>query len=527
MRKLLGMYSALFALAVIIVGCGGGNSGSSDTLAGGSDFSGDSQLLNFGSLITRIAGTVQPPVTAGEAGVVVTGVAGGTVSSLILRDTAGNLGETRIAFHSERDGNAEIYSMNTDGTGLSRLTNHPAFDSAPAPSPDGNKIAFVSNRDGDNEIFVMNTDGTGLMQLTSNSVSDHNPAWSPDGTKIVFDSDRDNNREIYTMNADGSAQTRRTFHSSVDGDPAWSPDGTQVAFFSDRTGDREIYVMNVDGSGLLRLTNNTSVDSAPCWSPDNTKIAFHSNREGTWDIYTINRDGSNLKRLTSSSGTNEDPSWSPDGSRIAFHSNRSGDYDIYAMNVDGSAVHPLTTTHGNDLLPYWGSFATRRTLLGKGGLLGTTAAGFLFAQQGDLVQSVVAFNATSQASARVLAQTPSGTGLPNVVFTLSADSLIALSFISGASPAPVNVIGASGEATIATGAVVSFNATSGQVAAVLPYTANRAAGSGVPAITTANGVQIMHGKFLGAWDGSGKNHAPNGASEARLDAGSGKILAVK
>src|SRR5256885_2251960 len=54
----------------------------------------------------------------------------------------------KIAFTSNRDGNDEIYVMNADGTGVTRLTNDPASDSQPAWSPDGSRIAFTSTRDG-------------------------------------------------------------------------------------------------------------------------------------------------------------------------------------------------------------------------------------------------------------------------------------------------------------------------------------------------------------------------------------------
>ena len=53
---------------------------------------------------------------------------------------------SQIAFVSERDGNSEIYVINSDGSGLTNLTNHPADDHAPAWSPDGSRIAFRSRR---------------------------------------------------------------------------------------------------------------------------------------------------------------------------------------------------------------------------------------------------------------------------------------------------------------------------------------------------------------------------------------------
>ena len=87
----------------------------------------------------------------------------------------------RIAFFSDRDGNFEIYVMNADGTGVSRLTDEPGADALPAWSPDGERIVFVSDRSGNEEIFVMNADGTAVEQLTDDPADDVEPAWSPAG----------------------------------------------------------------------------------------------------------------------------------------------------------------------------------------------------------------------------------------------------------------------------------------------------------------------------------------------------------
>ncbi|MDH5682254.1 MAG: hypothetical protein OEZ36_11740, partial [Spirochaetota bacterium] len=81
----------------------------------------------------------------------------------------GEITVTKIAFHSIRDGQNEIYIMNIDGTEQTRLTNNPANDGNPSFSPDGNKIAFSSNRDVDWEIYIMNVDGTGQTNLSNNA----------------------------------------------------------------------------------------------------------------------------------------------------------------------------------------------------------------------------------------------------------------------------------------------------------------------------------------------------------------------
>lgn len=110
----------------------------------------------------------------------------------------------QIAYACDKAGHRDICVMNTDGTGLRRLTDDPAKDGGPDWSPDGKKIAFISDRDGNFEIYAMNADGTGVMRLTSHAGDDSFPAWSPDGTKIAFASNRDGNAEIYVMNADGT-----------------------------------------------------------------------------------------------------------------------------------------------------------------------------------------------------------------------------------------------------------------------------------------------------------------------------------
>ena len=217
----------------------------------------------------------------------------------------------KIAFSSTRDGNYEIYAMNPDGSGVTRLTNNPASDEWPAWSPDSTKIAFMSYRDGNWEIYVMSADGSGVTRLTNNPASDHCPAWSPDGTKIAFNSYRDGNGEIYVMNPDGSNPTRLTNNSADDEQPDWSPDGKKIAFISNRDGNYEIYVMNSDGSGVTRLTNDPAFDGVPAWSPDGKKIVFESDRDGDPEIYVMNSDGSGVTKLTSNSVWDEDPDWQP------------------------------------------------------------------------------------------------------------------------------------------------------------------------------------------------------------------------
>jgi Tol biopolymer transport system component len=284
-------------------------------------------------------------------------------------DASGNTGKTaerrwtvaasgaadRIAFVSDRDGNREIYVMNADGSGQTRVTTSPANDMNPSWSPDRRRLAFTSDRDQQaGDVYAMNADGSAVTRLTTSPAVDRNPAWSPDGARIAFESERQGgNRDVYVMNADGSGVTRLTTAEDADIDPAWSPDGRRIVFASERDGNPEIYVMNADGSGQTRLTSTPLFDYGPTWAPA-SRIAFHSNRTGTFEIWLTNPDGSGQAPITDVPRSQElNPTWSPDGAHIAFQTERDGQSEIYSMNADGSGQTNLTKNPAQEIYPGW------------------------------------------------------------------------------------------------------------------------------------------------------------------------------
>ena len=94
----------------------------------------------------------------------------------------------------------EIYIMNIDGTNQLRITNNNSLEYKPVWSRDGTKIAFTSERDGNAEIYIMNADGTQQTRLTNTfDIDEWATSLSPDGTKIAFESDRDGNWQIFVM----------------------------------------------------------------------------------------------------------------------------------------------------------------------------------------------------------------------------------------------------------------------------------------------------------------------------------------
>ncbi len=297
----------------------------------------------------------------------------------------------RLAFVSERDGDAEIYVMKADGSAQENLTRQPANDSHPSWSPDGRKIAFVSRRDGNAEIYVMNADGSGQRNVTRTPSSDLDPAWSPDGRAIAFVQKKPKPSEtyLYVVNADGSGLRRLTTRPahllnpswSADGKTirygrylvhadgtgqtelprnvplagAWSPDGQRIAFavayrtprVPETESDAGLWVVNADGSGSRRVARKAAW-SNPAWSPDGRRIAFRRfdghlggpqlGSAGPSDLYLVNADGSGLRRLTRHAENLRWFAWSPDGRTIAFLRNK----EVYTVRADGSGERRLT-----------------------------------------------------------------------------------------------------------------------------------------------------------------------------------------
>jgi TolB protein len=272
--------------------------------------------------------------------------------------TTANPPSGTIAFVSERDGNAEIYTINVDGTGLRRLTNDAGKDVNPAWSPDGRLIAFSSDRDGSMKLYVMNADGSNVVRKTSGAGD--NAAWSSDGKRIAYTGvGREYCCAIRIADASGDWSQSSAFSpdsTASSTDPSWSPDGSRVVFASDWNvyDGQQIFMMNSDGSGMRVLVKANAdfsrydageLYAQPSWSPDGTKIAVVAchfaphNCHPYSTVSIVSSDGSGLRMLRFAGGEAR-PAWSGDSQIIAFSSASCGvcRRTIRYAYVDGRAV---------------------------------------------------------------------------------------------------------------------------------------------------------------------------------------------
>ncbi len=99
---------------------------------------------------------------------------------------------TRLTFLSGRPGSPMIYLLTPTGLeqDVKRIGFVGTFNGTPRFSPDGKEIAFSAWLDNRFDLFKLNSDGTGLGRLTKDFGSNESPDYSKDGQFIVFTSKR-------------------------------------------------------------------------------------------------------------------------------------------------------------------------------------------------------------------------------------------------------------------------------------------------------------------------------------------------
>lgn len=271
---------------------------------------------------------------------------------------------TLVVFTSQRDGNPEIYLMDSDGSNQRRVTSTSSNESHPVITTGGDRIIFSSDEAPFRQIYSVNLDGSDRRPLTTDSANHDSPSISPDGKSIVFQSDKNGPTELWIMDADGTNQTQLT-SGGTDALPAFAPAslGKVVVYVGNESGTNQIYNVSYSTgpsggapyvpSAPVRFTpSDTSNQWNPTYSPDGNRIAFNSDIDGPVQVYTAAAGGGDQQRITTDTAVDWKPAYSPDGKKIYFPTTRdAGDVELYAMKTDGSSQTRLTTAAGPDLDP--------------------------------------------------------------------------------------------------------------------------------------------------------------------------------
>ncbi|MBZ0315061.1 MAG: protein kinase [Anaerolineae bacterium] len=270
----------------------------------------------------------------------------------------GPLGRDRVVFVTNRDGDAEIVSINPDArftqASADPITNNDTDDLQPSISGDGNRIAIVREVNGNHDIFWLDKTTQDMRPAVTGRADDVDPAWSPIGDKLAYASNRDGDYEIYIFDPATDETTQVTDNDTDDRAPAWSPDMTKLVFSADD--GRKLVAVDLSTDEHIVFSEEGTTNGAPDWAANGTQIVFASDRDeaGNVEIYLLTLPTREVTRLTDRPGTDDEPVFSPDDRFILFQSDSdNGNFDLWIIAVDGSLLRQVTRERADDTSPDW------------------------------------------------------------------------------------------------------------------------------------------------------------------------------
>lgn len=297
--------------------------------------------------------------------------------------------------------NRDLYVMNIDGTGVTRITKTAQSENSAVWIDNGTRIAFVYAEKGSSpQLWVMNADGTERHAATNIEGGIEGFLFSPDQSKVVLISTVKYNRTAADIYPDlpkatgrviddlmykhwdtwvseiphpfiGSfdGQTVTDLKDIMEGEPyeapmrpfggvesfAWSPDSKILVYTSrKKTGmeyalstNSDLYAYNLTTETTTNLTEGMmGYDTNPAFSPDGRYMAWLSMERDGYEadknrlFIRDNATGQKTDLTSDWDYTIEEFAWNPNGKNIWFIAYHQGVAPIFNMEV---ATHKVTT----------------------------------------------------------------------------------------------------------------------------------------------------------------------------------------
>ena len=242
---------------------------------------------------------------------------------------------------------ADIWRVAADGGGEPKeLIGGEKTENTPRFSPDGRRLAFIATRDGAAQVYIADADGSDVKKLTDLTMGVQPPlVFSPDGKRIAFVSD------VYPECGDEACNKRK--HEEAQKNPVkmrrltrllyrhwdeWRENVRHHAFVADVESGRAVDVTPGDFDAPPFFQE----DAAVAFSPDGRELAFVSNREGgdreAWttnhDVWIVPVAGGTAKKLTPNPASDQQPIFSPDGRTVFVRAQRRAGFESDRWYLD-------------------------------------------------------------------------------------------------------------------------------------------------------------------------------------------------
>ena len=253
----------------------------------------------------------------------------------------------------EVEAQSEIFAVRPDGSGLRQLTFNEHFDADPTWSPDRRYVAYKSVRDGQADIWVLDTRSGEERRITETDMEKWRLAWSPRGDTIAYTGIYEERSDIFIVGVEGGEPRNLTEPVGIEWawGPSWSPDGERITFVRHEDGwNNEIYVLDVwsDDPHVENLSRHDAVDIWPAWSPHGDVILFWSDREDVFGLWVVGPDGGPVELFFETDEKYSMLSFSPDGDRVVVSNG-----DLVVIELESGRFYPVMETEDYEWIPDW------------------------------------------------------------------------------------------------------------------------------------------------------------------------------
>lgn len=298
--------------------------------------------------------------------------------------------------------NPELFVMNADGSDKKQLTVTNARESNPQWISGGEKIAFLSDESGTSQIWIMNSNGSGMKKITDVEEGINGFIFSPDNKKVLFIKNvkvGETTKDKYPDLPEASGrvvdnlmykhwdswveEVPHTFVADFNGDElsnsidllqdepyeapmlpfggieqlAWSPDGKTVAYTSRKKTGKEyavstnsdIYFYDVESGKTTNMTEGMmGYDVNPQFSPDGSKLAWQSMERDGYEadknrLFVMDLASGNKTYVTENFDYNTDAFvWNTDNKTIYLVSCVEAKTQLFSADIESKLISPIT-----------------------------------------------------------------------------------------------------------------------------------------------------------------------------------------
>ena len=183
-------------------------------------------------------------------------------------------------------------------------------DTDPQWSPDGRRIAFVSDRTGhafdegrNTDVWTIDIDGGGLTKISDHAEADSSPRWSPDGNTIAFLSavpEKSHPRVWLAAAAGGAASHTAT--DNVDLIPTglrWAEGGQALYFEAGFKGTSQLFRIDLAARRAAAITSGDRTVHLSDISETTNRLVYAVNDPTHLDdLFLADRSGRNERQIT-------------------------------------------------------------------------------------------------------------------------------------------------------------------------------------------------------------------------------------